>query len=162
MFHLGFATQLRFINMETTPMLSGSRWTSRTQKTDHRMRQIIDKKREQNGNRPQVPNQDMDGSSGASSDPTLKSRVVYHEAEQHENIDIASPNLWSTPWLHPITISVFVAVSICLVISIVLLWHFSALDHGLSVQVSRNHYLWTYGPTAGKTSHFPLSTICRL
>ena len=52
-------------------------------------------------------------------------------------------------WLWRTTLIGFVLVFVLLVVSLVVAYHFSNLHHGLSAQISRNHYSWTYGPTAG-------------
>ena len=33
-------------------------------------------------------------------------------------------------------------------VAVILLYHLSELHYGLSMQIPRNHYSWTYGPTA--------------
>ena len=56
--------------------------------------------------------------------------------------------MWSSKWLHPATLIGFFVLFIALLLALVLLFHFSNQNHGLSTQISANHYSWTYGPTA--------------
>lgn len=60
----------------------------------------------------------------------------------------ATTQMWNSTWLHPAVLITFAALFAALFIATILLYHFSELHHGLSSQVSANHYSWTYGPTA--------------
>lgn len=51
------------------------------------------------------------------------------------------------PWVHIVLALIFV-VQIAV---IEVLFQVSSKNHGLSTGSSTNHYLWTYGPTAGKS-----------
>lgn len=66
-----------------------------------------------------------------------------------------SPNiLWNSIWLHKAVLIGFCALFVALFIALILLYHFSRVNQGLSVQTSTNKYSWKYGPTAGES---PLS-----
>lgn len=61
-----------------------------------------------------------------------------------------SPNtLWNSIWLHKAVLIGFGALFAALFIALILLYHFSQVNQGLSIQTSANKYSWTYGPTAG-------------
>ena len=77
-----------------------------------------------------------DYDSGMMRPPTAK-------ASQPRNV-----KMWSSKWLHPATLIGFVVLFIALLLALALLFHYSNRDHGLSTQLSSNHYSWTYGPTA--------------
>ena len=64
--------------------------------------------------------------------------------------DYAPRILWNSIWLHDVVLFGFAALFAALFIALILLYHFSGVHHGLSVQISRNKYSWTYGPTAGE------------
>ena len=57
--------------------------------------------------------------------------------------------LWNPFWLWPTTLIGFILIFFSLVMALIILHHFSDLHHGLSLQNPRNHYSWTYVPTAG-------------
>ena len=57
--------------------------------------------------------------------------------------------MWNPFWLWRTTLIGFILVFVLLVTSLVIVYHFSNLHHGLSTQISSNYYSWTYGPTAG-------------
>lgn len=58
-------------------------------------------------------------------------------------------SMWDPFWLWRTTLIGFMLVFLLLLILSIVLHHFSNLHHGLSTQISTNHYSWTYGPTAG-------------
>ena len=61
-----------------------------------------------------------------------------------------SPNiLWNSIWLHEAVLIGFCALFAALFVALILLYHFSRINQGLSVQTSTNKYSWNYGPTAG-------------
>lgn len=62
----------------------------------------------------------------------------------------ASPKMWNPIWLHRMTLISFVFIFAALFITVIVLFHFSEILHGLSTQIPANHYSWTYGPTACK------------
>ena len=57
--------------------------------------------------------------------------------------------MWNPFWLWRTTLIGFILVFVLLVTSLVIVYHFSNLRHGLSTQISSNYYSWTYGPTVG-------------
>ncbi len=57
--------------------------------------------------------------------------------------------LWNSIWLQRVVLIGFGSLFAALFVALVLLYYFSGVDHGLSTQISRNKYSWTYGPTAG-------------
>ena len=57
--------------------------------------------------------------------------------------------MWNPFWLWRTTLIGFILAFALLVIILVILYHFSKVHHGLGTQIPRNHYGWTYGPTAG-------------
>ncbi|ERF74794.1 hypothetical protein EPUS_03178 [Endocarpon pusillum Z07020] len=56
--------------------------------------------------------------------------------------------LWTPIWLKKRTLVAFVVLYIILLLSVILLWHFSRDRDGFAPRISTNHYTWTYGPTA--------------
>ena len=58
--------------------------------------------------------------------------------------------MWNPFWLWRNTLIGFTLVYVLLIVILVILYHVSDLQHGLSTQSSRNCYSWTYGPTAGR------------
>jgi hypothetical protein len=74
------------------------------------------------------------------------------KAETFKNGNFADPytriSMWNPVWLQQWT-AVALLVAFCLmIITLILLHHFSNVHNGLSAQVTANHYSWTYGPTA--------------
>lgn len=67
----------------------------------------------------------------------------------------APKTLWNSVWLHKVVLLGFCAFFIAAFIALILLYHFSEVHRGLSTEISRNKYSWTYGPTAGKPSFIP-------
>lgn len=63
--------------------------------------------------------------------------------------DYSPKTLWNSIWLHKVVLFGFCALFTALFVALVLLYCFSGISHGLSTQISRNEYSWTYGPTAG-------------
>lgn len=59
--------------------------------------------------------------------------------------------MWSPVILRSVSLAVFVVLFICFIIVIEVLYSVSTRKEGLSTSEERYHYLWTYGPTAGKT-----------
>ena len=57
--------------------------------------------------------------------------------------------MWNPFWLWRTTLIGFILVFVLLVTSLIIVYHFSNLHHGLSTQISSNYHSWTYGPTAG-------------
>lgn len=58
--------------------------------------------------------------------------------------------MWNPFWLWRNTLIGFMLVYVLLIVNLLILYHVSDLHHGLSTQISRNYYSWTYGPTAGR------------
>ena len=73
---------------------------------------------------------------------------VSSEPTQDSLLQSTSSKLWSPRWLAPLTLSAFVVLFIGLLLALVLLLHYANQRHGLSTQLTSNHYAWTYGPTA--------------
>lgn len=64
--------------------------------------------------------------------------------------DYSPKTLWNPIWLSRVVLFGFCALFTALFVALVLLYSFSGVRHGLSIQISRNEYSWTYGPTAGE------------
>lgn len=64
--------------------------------------------------------------------------------------DYSPKTLWNPIWLRKVVLFGFCALFTALFVALVLLYRFSGVLHGLSTQISRNEYSWTYGPTAGE------------
>ena len=58
-------------------------------------------------------------------------------------------SMWNPFWLWRTTLIGFILVFVLLIIALIILYLFSNLHQGLSTQISRNDYSWTYVPTAG-------------
>ncbi len=58
--------------------------------------------------------------------------------------------LWAPIWLSKVTLIVFAITFILMLLATALLFHFSEIHNGISVQREANHYAWKYGPPAGK------------
>ena len=56
---------------------------------------------------------------------------------------------WTPFFLRRTTLSVFLVVFLSLVIALAVLYNYSQLHDGVGTADNRDHYLWTYGPTAG-------------
>jgi hypothetical protein len=56
--------------------------------------------------------------------------------------------MWNTKWLHRATLWGFCGLFAAIILTLVLLYHFSQANHGLSTQEQSRHFAWTYGPTA--------------
>lgn len=56
--------------------------------------------------------------------------------------------MWNPKWLDLKTLLGFCALFCVVLVGLLLLYYFSEVNHGLSTQISSNHYAWTYGPTA--------------
>ena len=82
---------------------------------------------------------------------TKKPEVATEPYDQHETErdEGKGQKMWNPFWLWPTTLIGFILILVSLVMALVILYHFSNLHHGLSIQNPRNHYSWTYGPTAG-------------
>lgn len=61
-------------------------------------------------------------------------------------------HMWSPVILRSVSLAVFGVLFICFIIVIEVLYSVSTQKKGLSTSEERYHYLWTYGPTAGKPS----------
>ena len=61
-----------------------------------------------------------------------------------------SPNtLWNSIWLHEAVLIGLGVLFAALFVALILLYRYSRINQGLSVQASANKYSWKYGPTAG-------------
>jgi Protein of unknown function (DUF3433) len=56
--------------------------------------------------------------------------------------------MWNTKWLHRVTLCGFCGLFAAILLTLILLYHFSQANHGLSTQEQSRHFAWTYGPTA--------------
>lgn len=59
--------------------------------------------------------------------------------------------MWVPPMLHSMTFVAFAFLFIVFIIVIEVLYVVSNRNEGLSSSQEKYHYLWTYGPTAGKS-----------
>lgn len=95
------------------------------------------------------------------STPSASSRRgsnIYLEAMPNDGLrpaglklkDYSPKTLWNPIWLSRVVLFGFCALFTALFVALVLLYSFSGVRHGLSTQISRNEYSWTYGPTAGE------------
>jgi hypothetical protein len=66
-----------------------------------------------------------------------------------ENNGPAAPD-WLPLWLQCRTFIAFTTVFASIMAALVILYTYSERNEGLSTVSSTNHYLWTYGPTAGR------------
>lgn len=73
--------------------------------------------------------------------------ISYNQHEKESDKGRERP-MWNPFWLWQTTLIGFILIIMLLVAVLVILYHFSNLHHGLSAQISSNHYSWTYGPTA--------------
>lgn len=80
-----------------------------------------------------------------------KPAVTMEPYKQHrtKSDEEKGQKMWNPFWLWPTTLIGFILILFLLVMALVVLYHFSNLRNGLSTQNSRDHYSWTYGPTAG-------------
>lgn len=58
---------------------------------------------------------------------------------------------WTPFFLKPATLIAFAVIFICMIATLAILYVLSERHQGFSTASPRNHYLWTYGPTAGMT-----------
>ncbi|KAL6786618.1 hypothetical protein J3E68DRAFT_420134 [Trichoderma sp. SZMC 28012] len=56
--------------------------------------------------------------------------------------------LWAPIWLSKVTLIAFAITFLLMLLATALLFHFSEIHNGISVQREANHYAWKYGPTA--------------
>jgi len=56
--------------------------------------------------------------------------------------------MWNTKWLHRATLWGFCSLFAAILLTLILLYHFSQTNRGLSTQEQSRHFAWTYGPTA--------------
>lgn len=68
-------------------------------------------------------------------------------------------HMWSPVMLRSVSLAVFGVLFICFIIVIEVLYSVSTQKNGLSTSEERYHYLWTYGPTAGKPSFAYLESL---
>ena len=91
----------------------------------------------------------QDYNSAGDSDPTAIALKNQPSTAGIHLKDYAPNTLWNSVWLHKIVLLGFCALFTAIFVALILLYHFSAVRHGLSTEVARNKYSWTYGPTAG-------------
>lgn len=63
--------------------------------------------------------------------------------------------MWNPLSLHRSILVTFIALSGAMTIALGLLYRFSVVNNGIGTQLTANHYSWTYGPTAGRSSLQP-------
>ena len=88
--------------------------------------------------------------SGLPTDDNHSSRVVQlaKPRPQGSSDNYPTRQMWTPIWLKKRTLVAFVVLYIVLLLSVILLWHFSRDKDGFAPRISTNHYTWTYGPTA--------------
>ena len=59
-----------------------------------------------------------------------------------------SIEMWRPIWLRPVVLVGFIVVFALILTTLILLYRWSKTHHGISTQISSNHYSWTYDPTA--------------
>jgi hypothetical protein len=84
-----------------------------------------------------------------------KVNVVEHSnyGEPQQAVPGTPPSvvkMWNPLWLRKVVLLGFVILFALMLVALGLLYHFATMNGGLSTQISRNHYSWTYGPTACK------------
>lgn len=73
------------------------------------------------------------------------SEVSIHGRDTH--------TAWTPFYLQPATLIGFVVVYLVLLLALVILAVADAKRNGIATAKSSEHYLWTYGPTAGRYPH---------
>lgn len=84
---------------------------------------------------------------------SVKSPIIITEpcnSDVNEKDEGKGRSMWNPFWLWRTTLVGIVLVFVLLVIVLIILYHFSSLHHGLSIQTPNSHYSWTYGPTSGE------------
>lgn len=73
-----------------------------------------------------------------------------NSSDANEKLSSKRPTIqmWNPVCLRKVTLLAFTLLFTSMFVALLLLYHFSELHHGLSTQTPRNHYSWTYGPTA--------------
>lgn len=56
---------------------------------------------------------------------------------------------WTPVWLRRFTLAGFAALFLAMFVALQVLYSISQRNHGLATSKDQDHYLWTYGPTAG-------------
>lgn len=56
--------------------------------------------------------------------------------------------MWNPVWLQKLTLLAFILVFSGLLIGLVSLLYFAKVENGIDTKITKNHYAWTYGPTA--------------
>ncbi|KAI1740291.1 hypothetical protein F4680DRAFT_419102 [Xylaria scruposa] len=62
-------------------------------------------------------------------------------------VNQAYPILWTSIWLHKVTLLLFSALFTGLWVALILLWYYNTQMNGFELNISSNPYTWTYGPT---------------
>lgn len=70
------------------------------------------------------------------------------DADENASPRSHTVQMWNPVWLGKITLISFTILFAIMFVAVILLYHLPELHHGLSTQIPRNHYSWTYGPTA--------------
>ena len=79
--------------------------------------------------------------------PTIAAEICS-QGEKQESGGGEERSMWNPFWLWRTTLVGFILVFVLLVIALIILYLFSNLHQGLSTQISRKHYGWTYVITA--------------
>lgn len=68
------------------------------------------------------------------------------QTEVSNNVSVGK--LWTPFWLKRSTLSAFIVLYAILLACVAALWHLAQDQDGFTLNISTNHYTWTYGPTA--------------
>ena len=103
----------------------------------------------------------VDVSHPISSQPAHHKKATVTTLEASDNLDhdhaaenrlsINARKLWVPVFLRRRTLSIFATSFVLLLAILVLLWQISKKRNGLSAVHSQYYYIWTYGPTAGRS-----------
>jgi hypothetical protein len=80
----------------------------------------------------------------AKADPVLSKR---QEPDNLPGGQFDGQKMWNPGWLSTMSLICFMCLFAALVLTLLLLWHYSNLYNGFTL-ISLNHYAWTFGPTA--------------
>jgi hypothetical protein len=94
----------------------------------------------------------------------IPQQSVQEEIDQGDAVDAVDAvaaikrsvhQLWAPSVLQRTAILLFIATFLIILFSIIALFIASKKKNGLASVNSKDYYLWTYGPTAGKTPYLP-------
>ncbi len=103
------------------------------------------------GAQPVAPPQNSQESINATSqshEATTPQIAEKSTANRLDQSSASTPRMWQSVWLRPIVLLIFALYSALLLVALVVLYYYARASNGLSTHISKNHYLWTYGPTA--------------